>query len=88
MQFYYLITLSVPHSKDVCNFCRLSYASEPFLTAVQHATDEQIQDQNWLQNFHSKEETEQREEGNMMFRYKAWKFLNRPGMTWKKDRML
>ena len=90
MNFYYLVTLLVSHNKDVCNFCSLSYASETFLSAVQHATEEQIQDEKWLKNLHWKEETEaeKRQEGNMIFWYKAWKFLNRHGMTWKKDRML
>ena len=57
---------------------------------MQHATEEQIQDEKWLKNLHWKEETEaeKRQEGNMIFWYKAWKFLNRHGMTWKKDRML
>ena len=56
---------------------------------MQNATEEQIRDENWLKNYWMTENrAETTQEGNMMFRYKAWKFLNRPGMTWKKDRML
>jgi len=60
---------------EVCNFCCLSYASEFVLNAIQQATEEQITSREWM---------EEKKCWNMKFWLSAWKFLNRPGMTWKK----